>query len=328
MVNRAAKSLRRLSFEPLEDRRLLATILENFDDAAALQLNGSAHVADGQLWLTTGTAQRGTAWFDELISPDHFVAKFDFDMRNRAGFGWGDGMTFAVIDAGTHGPGAVGDSGGGLGYYWLSGFAIEIDTYRNDDIADPAYVHVGLDARGEVRSLATAALPFTVLDAGPFSMEITFDQGLVTVSVQAPGQSPVQVLSGQVPPDAIPAVGRFGFTGGTGAAGQTTSIDNFSISFSAGDVAVRVRCLERCQNHLVRLPSHGGRGPVRDRPLSLRRSDLWSRQRQGRHRRARETQCVGSSHRRAGFGHAGGVRCVEALPSRGCGSERRHLGGR
>ena len=193
--------------------------------------NGSSHVAAGELLLTDGPGQAGSAWLDDLNTSTAFTTTFDFKLNKQGTQAWGDGFTFAVVDAQVNGPNAFGAAGGGMGYLGLSGFAIEFDTYPNGEFSDPNFVHVGLDVGGSVTSIAKSADLATLLGdirgAGIIKVEITYDQGAVNVKMARAGGPKQQVLTATVPANARPALGRVGFTGGTGGAFQTPTIDNF-----------------------------------------------------------------------------------------------------
>ncbi len=196
--------------------------------------NGSAQVVNGALRLTNDAFQGGTIWFDPLLSSDRFTASFDFELKNQGGIGWGDGFTFAVVDAAINNNQSIGRIGGDLGYAGLSGFAIEFDTYHNFE-HDPGYVHVGLDVNGSVTSVAVSnALPFNILDTGTVHAEITYNQGLVTVALSKAGVSKTTVLSAVVPESARPTTGRVGFTGATASAFQRVLVDNFNFTVNGG----------------------------------------------------------------------------------------------
>lgn len=223
---------RALQFEPLEERSLLSVLIsENFNQPGPFQLNGSAQVANGQLSLTNDQWQAGSLWFNRLLTTDSFTAKFDFQLSQPRGIGWGDGFTFAVLDASKNDNHSLGEAGGSLAYKDLSGFAIEFDTYSNYEFNDPVYAHVGLDIAGNMTSTTvSASLPFDIRGTGTVTAQIVYTHGQITVSLAQPGGAMQPVLTTTVPDSVRPKSARVGFTGTTAGAVETATVDNFSLA--------------------------------------------------------------------------------------------------
>lgn len=218
--------------ESLEDRTLLSVVVsEDFNPGGPFSRNGSAQISNGALRLTSGAGQAGSLWLNQIVQLDYFTATFDVQLSGKSKSGWGDGFTFAVLDAKTNGAKALGGKGGMLGYGGLSGFAIEFDTHQNTNSSyqDPTFVHVGLDVHGRMRSASLSALPFDIRGTGTITVQITYADGTVTVSVGRPSGSLRQVLSSTIKADDRPKMGRIGFTGATGAAFETVTVDNLRL---------------------------------------------------------------------------------------------------
>lgn len=208
------------------DLTLLAgSLSENDQD---FSMNGAAHLTRNELQLTNAEWQRGSIWFDQLLPASDFKASFDFQITQQGGIGWGDGFTFALIDAAIDGSHAIGDIGSGLGYLGLSGIAIEFDTYPG--WGEPGYMHVGLDVGGSVDSVQIRELPFAIADAGWLTAEISIENGLLTVTLKQPDGAEAVVLATRVSAENRPQLSRVGFTAATASAFQRVLIDNVALS--------------------------------------------------------------------------------------------------
>ncbi len=237
---------RRLRLEPLEQRlQLSATIFEDFSSASGLTLNGTAQVTGGRLRLTAPNPYTAaSAWFDQIVDVDDFLARFEFELQHSPGqgIGPGDGFTFALLNAALDGSNSLGENGGALGYAKLggtslSGFAIEFDTYHNPEFSDPNRVHIGLDLQGSVHSqVVSNPLPISLVNGGVLRAEIQLQAGQLNVRIGPSGGTAYTVLTTTVPGSAIPQDARIGFTGSTGQAMLTTSIDDFSFGSLTGDL--------------------------------------------------------------------------------------------
>lgn len=209
---------------------------EPFNNSKSYMMLGDASTSNGELELANGLEKASAVWFNTPIPPGEWTATFEFTIDHRTGWGWGDGFTFAVIDA-NQDPieETLGETGTALGYAGPSalavnsGFAIEFDNYRNS-VSEPDYAHVGLDVRGSVDSLAVSGkLPQNSLEDRPIHAEIKFDDQGVQVFLANDRRPSTQVLNAPLPPGAFPVNPRVGFTAGTGKAGQRVRIDNFRL---------------------------------------------------------------------------------------------------
>jgi hypothetical protein len=135
-----------------------------------------------------------------------------------------DGIAFAILDATTTTPTALGLAGGRLGWAPLSGVAVVLDTYQG--FYNPSANFVGI-ATGTVNGgaglkyAATAALP-TSLRAGSHVVDVTTTSRTVTVSVD--GGTPL------IANVAVPARGLLAFSGGTGGLTDSHAVSAVSIS--------------------------------------------------------------------------------------------------
>jgi hypothetical protein len=133
--------------------------------------------------------QAATVLYAAPVALDAFDAQFSFRMGYGGG-GRGDGMAFVMEQ---DGPTAVGGVGGALALVGLSnGFAVELDTFNNQDCGDTSDDHVGVDsvascaaASGQPTSLAAVDVTSQVdiADAQWHEAEITVNSGKITVTI-------------------------------------------------------------------------------------------------------------------------------------------------
>ena len=102
--------------------------------------------------------QSGTA-FQTAATVDSANVQIEFDFFVSGGSG-ADGISVTALDS-TRMTGFVGGTGGGIGYYGLPGWSIEVDTWYNNEHNDPTSAdHVSVHFDGDVNSPTTwAALP-------------------------------------------------------------------------------------------------------------------------------------------------------------------------
>jgi len=173
------------------------------------------------------TGQRGAIWNTTAYSFTSFSVQFDFIIGPSLGQG-ADGLTFTVLDAGSHNPNtALGGGGGGLGYLGLgNSFAVELDTWNNGAIDGNNANHVGVNQNGSINSVARANLPFA-LETSNFNnwltANITMDSsGMLDVFING-----TLYLSHNLSGFSNDAY--FGFTSATGAAIDEHYIDNWNM---------------------------------------------------------------------------------------------------
>jgi hypothetical protein len=102
--------------------------------------------------------QAGTAFqTSSTVSSDAVNIEFDFYVSGGSG---ADGISLTAIDVDRMTT-FVGGTGGGIGYYGLPGWSVEVDTWYNSEHNDPTSAdHVSVHIDGNVNDpLAWAALP-------------------------------------------------------------------------------------------------------------------------------------------------------------------------
>jgi hypothetical protein len=151
----------------------------SFTSANGLKLNGSAKVADGRLNLTTGLNQAGSAYSSTTIDVTRsFSTSFAGIISQPT-----DGYAFLLQSSG---PGAIGGTGGGMGYSGISpSIAVEFDTWRADN--DPkSEQHIALLPDGNLSNhLAWADVTFDMRVGTPTNVWIDYDAGAKKLSVYA-----------------------------------------------------------------------------------------------------------------------------------------------
>ncbi|MEV0136905.1 L-type lectin-domain containing protein, partial [Dactylosporangium sp. NPDC050688] len=203
-----------------------------FNNTSALYLNGSAKLLNGRIMLTTGLGQAGSAWsrttFDMSRS---FTSSFTAAINVPT-----DGLAF-VIQA--EGPGAVGNSGGCLGYgarpegnpedSIKPSVAVEIDTWGNGANDPTGNHHLAVTVNGQMAQHLVWADPgFNLANNRPFTVWVNYDASARNLAVYISQNStrPAQPLfSYRIDLRAHLASTRayIGFTGGTGATNLTDS---------------------------------------------------------------------------------------------------------
>jgi hypothetical protein len=191
-----------------------------FEGGGGFTVNGSAAVHNGSLRLTEDVdSQQGSVIFD-LLSTDpvtDFKVSFDFLARDADG---ADGLSFALLDAGAHGPTVTfGESGPGA-----NSLSIGIDLYDNGGEAQVGGNYFDIRLNGTV--IASAVPSFIMEGTGWHHVDITFRAGLLTLAVTRQGGIPETLFDAVPIPGFTPFVGRFGFGARTGASSNEHRIDN------------------------------------------------------------------------------------------------------
>lgn len=93
--------------------------------------------------------ENGSVWYsDQLDLNRNFKLEFSMNLGNIDANG-ADGIVFVMQTAGT---GALGSSGGGLGFRGFApAFGIEFDTWQNTDQGDPSYDHCAFLKNGNTK---------------------------------------------------------------------------------------------------------------------------------------------------------------------------------
>lgn len=197
-------------------------------DLSTWNFEGTAAYDSANAWvrLTQDTTnQAGTAFQTAaVVSADDVVIDFLFYAGKKDG---ADGLALVALDADRM-SGFVGDTGGGIGYAGLPGWAIEVDTWYNTEYGDgdPTPMdHIAFHLDGAWDETAWAALP-EMEDDTWHTMSVTVAGNHVLAYVDG-----VRYLDFDSPVSlAFPAY--VGFTGATGAATNEQLIDALVVTES------------------------------------------------------------------------------------------------
>lgn len=135
-------------------------------------LNGNATSLGGDCYrLTTELpTQNGTVWYaDQLNLNDPFSLQFQMNFGSLDANG-ADGICFVLQTVGT---GAIGTSGGGMGYQnFGTSLGIEFDTWQNADFGDPFEDHVAIEINGEINHNTAAGNVAGPVAIDPFNINV------------------------------------------------------------------------------------------------------------------------------------------------------------
>jgi hypothetical protein len=243
----------------------LATSLVNADPTAIIKpwdpanwwTQGSANfnTETGILEITPAiNNQVGAAWLNKTIDSTSFQAKF----RAYIGDGNGaDGMVFGWVRE----P-AMGDAGGGMGWYGAAGpigYALVFDTYPQPGTNRVSFEYSEVHAGGDTGGYASYEPPIDMENSGWFDVELKMDNGHLQVWMANEGAGMPRTLAIDYTLagyQGFPA--HFGFAGATGGLNNNHWFDHLplavadayaardlpSASYQAGvpvDVALSVR---------------------------------------------------------------------------------------
>ncbi len=178
-----------------------------------IQFNGSSDLDDYRLQLTNGGVnEAGSAFYTTPVNIQSFTTDFGFQLSNPAG----NGMTFTIQNVGS---GALGSSGGGLGYANIpNSLAIKFDLYNTGGEGPNS---TGLYIDGAMPTVPALNLTGTGIDlhsGDNMDAHITYDGTNLTITL-----TDVLTLATWSTswPINIPSVvggntAYVGFTGGTG----------------------------------------------------------------------------------------------------------------
>jgi hypothetical protein len=216
-------------------------------DLSALSLNGVNYgsntpalpvwTAATGLQLTNTTTETASSWLGTSVPVGSaFTTTFQFQIVPPASGpnSIGDGFAF-VIQAAPAGNATLGQTGAGeyIGYAGISNsLAVEFDTYQNNDLADPAGPHIGIQSLGTAPNApnhGTAAnlggpVQVGFADGRPHSATIAYNGTTLSVSVDGNFVVSAPVALGTLLNPNGGANAFIGFTAATGEAQQSSSI--------------------------------------------------------------------------------------------------------
>jgi len=213
-------------------------LFEDFNDAlepGVWSFQGSANhdVTNGLLEITdTGGSLAGAAWLNETIDCTKFRASFKVYIGD-GGVG-ADGMVFGWVRAQ-----AMGDTGGGLGWYGAagpSGYGLVFDTWPNPATNMVSFENRDVHTGGDTGGYANFEPPIDLEHTGWFDVSVEMDNGHLQVWMSNEGSG--------FPASATPVIdytdtgyqgfdAYFGFTGATGGSVNNHWADDLAINMGA-----------------------------------------------------------------------------------------------
>ncbi len=189
--------------------------------AGSWNINGSATTTPAGFQLTdTGAGEAGSVFWSEALASSAVTAEFDATLSGGSG---ADGLTLAFANPAS-GAGALGRTGGGLGFSGIGGVAVALDTYQN--AANPSANFAGITDGSPTSSdllhwLATATNA-PALRGSPHHVVATLQAGTLTVSIDGTRYLSTPVT---LPPEVL-----VGFTAGTGGLTDVHSVANVHVT--------------------------------------------------------------------------------------------------
>ncbi len=190
-----------------------------------MQFNGSTNLDDFRLQLTSGASnQAGSAFFATPVNIQSFTTDFTFQLSNPAA----DGMTFTIQN---NSPGALGSSGGGLGFHGLpQSVAVKFDLYSNNgEGPDSTGVYIN-GAWPMMPAIDLSSTGINLHSGDYFNAHITYDGANLSVTIT----DAVTLASwSQSFPINIPSIvggntAYVGFTGGTGGSSSSQKLTSWT----------------------------------------------------------------------------------------------------
>jgi hypothetical protein len=173
-------------------------------------------------------------WATPLYTPA-FDARFDFRISDGSG---ADGLAFVFAKAASVGalvPFGNGqfNTGYGIGYLTMNGFAVELDTFPNFDRGDPNGNHVALVATASGTHLLTASPSSSLHGNGTRVAHIRFDGRHLLIELDG-----VKILDADLPKTTtfVPDSYFFGFTAAAGGLTDHHAIGAFNLVVGPGDL--------------------------------------------------------------------------------------------
>ncbi|HLH27549.1 MAG TPA: hypothetical protein VKW77_01460, partial [Acidimicrobiales bacterium] len=198
-----------------------------------LFFNGSASISGSRLRLTDGgLGEAASAYWQAPLDIVKFNTAFSFQLTNPQA----DGFTFTIQNAG---PGALGASGGALGYQGISpSVAIKFDLYDN---AGEGTDSTGLYIDGASPTVPAIDLSGTGIDLHSqhvFDVSISYDGATmkVTETDETTQATATQTYTVDLPQILGDTAAYVGFTGGTGGLAAVQDILGWSYVPTTQDV--------------------------------------------------------------------------------------------
>lgn len=201
-----------------------AGYVEDSLDLATWHFEGTAlwDSSNGWVQLTnTSTDQAGTAFqTTETVDASNVVIEFSFYVSGGSG---ADGLSLTALDSARM-TSFVGSTGGGIGYYGMPGWSLEVDTWYNGEYNDPTTEdHLSVHIDGDVANPVTWATLPEMEDGAWHTLAATVSDGWMTVTVD--GVTYIdQAITGLT---SFPAY--VGFTAATGASTNYHLIDALAV---------------------------------------------------------------------------------------------------
>jgi hypothetical protein len=197
------------------------------------QLNGTAllnpSASPANLQLTTATNwQAGSAFYPTPLVSAGVTVSFDAFIGSGTG---ADGLTLTLADASGTPPTALGVNGGGEGFSGISGFAVSLDTWKNN--VNPSNNFVGI-ADGPIPG-ATNELNYVATDTSVPQLRNSVHHFVVATSSTGivVWMDGTQILNYAT---SLPPYLLVGFTGGTGGFNDVHQVQNVFITATSAGV--------------------------------------------------------------------------------------------
>ena len=207
-------------------------------------LNGNAQIQPGNVFQLTSAnnSQSGSVWNNIQINLN-YPFHFNIDVFLGCNNGGADGMAFVLQPIST----SLGSVGGGLGYSGISpSFAVEFDTWQNNNFYDPFYDHIAIQKNGNLihnggNNLAgpIGFLPnnYQVEDCNWHSAIFEWDPVTQLFSLDFDGYSSVISYSGDII-NTIFGGNPMVYWGLTAATGGANNAHKFRFNYELNDVAI------------------------------------------------------------------------------------------
>ena len=188
---------------------------------SAFSTKGSATYnenGDGRITLTnSNNDEMGAAWYPEMLP---IVRGYDLTWSLRVGPSntAGDGITFAVLQAAAMpGVGASGDGVGLRNLAGVTGYAVDVDTFKNPgDPTDLGTTTLKLVTMPSFSVVAKIAVPSALDDGNVYAVDVSWRApSSLTATLHGPGGTTFQVSSSDSGL-ATSGPAYLGFTGATG----------------------------------------------------------------------------------------------------------------